>query len=123
MSHLVSKIISNLTSNFSPGFQKMLSNSSPELKIEVAYKNGICIWEFLREICPSFTSMNCDTQFSDIFTRKVFGYFNTAQKTDLVSKLILVFVINVCRTSPKKQSSLCSIWVEPFCMKLMCSLH
>ena len=38
MAYLLSKIISNLTSNFSPGFQKMLS---PEPKIGVAYKECV----------------------------------------------------------------------------------
>ena len=37
MSHLISGIISNLTSNFSPGFKKMLNNSSREPKIGIAY--------------------------------------------------------------------------------------
>ena len=39
------KIISNHTSNFCPEFQKMLSNSSPEPKIGVAYKKK-CVVEF-----------------------------------------------------------------------------
>ena len=39
-------IIRNLTSNFSPGFQKMLSNSSPEPKIGVAYKKCVFIFIF-----------------------------------------------------------------------------
>ena len=39
-------IIRNLTSNFSPGFQKMLSNSSPEPKIGVTYKKCVFIFIF-----------------------------------------------------------------------------
>ena len=39
----VIKFLSNLISNFMPGFRKMLSNSSTEPKIGVAYKK--CVFE------------------------------------------------------------------------------
>ena len=32
--------------------------------------------------------MNCEAQFSEIFTRRVFGFLNAAQKETLVSQFI-----------------------------------
>ena len=43
------------------------------------------VWEYLREKCPSLRAMDCNAQFSEIFTRQTFGYLSSSQKAALLS--------------------------------------
>jgi len=46
-----------------------------------------CAWEYLRHRCPSLKAIDCEAQFSEIFTRQVFGYLSALQKAALISRL------------------------------------
>ena len=43
------------------------------------------IWSFLRNLCPSLRPMDCDAQFSEIFTRRIFGHLSNEHKQAIVS--------------------------------------
>ena len=42
-------------------------------------------WDYLRETCPSLTPMDCNAQFSEIFTTNVFCDLNALEKSKVIS--------------------------------------
>lgn len=43
------------------------------------------VWDYLRQKCPSFTAMDCNAQFSEIFTSNVFSNLTSSEKSKVIS--------------------------------------
>ena len=54
------------------------------------------VWSFLRVLCPSFRAMDCNAQFSQIFSRQVFGFLNNEQKHKFLSAFNLIGHCEFC---------------------------
>ena len=55
------------------------------------------VWEYIKTKCPSFVSMDCNAQFSEIFKEEVFSDLSAHEKDIIISNYIQHAFCNFCQ--------------------------